>query len=414
MKKIFTLIAMAIMAVGANAQTQWRPTDTAPDAGSTIIDDALLTVKTVFATTNGVIKDESGNVAPVNYAGNAFNNYTQIRVDAAPTADVPTGTNKDGSSPLVITAKKNVDITLYYRRQAADGAYTSNDGKDMKLVDQAAAATAIVAASFDATDIDGSYANATKVYNLEAGKVYTLFARGTTARLYGIDYKEGSGSSEGGSGSVEAGKYYISYNDEPTVTNVTTADMTNTGTATNCATWENGFVIMIMRSDKGFSSGSNITVDGKTYKTIKVSNGAQNKLTLPEGMIAKGITFYSYVNKDAATERDSYWKEIAGTAYDVETSGGIFASYKDFENPDKRTYSFNGDQLNVITFTNTGEQACYVVEIDVEAGSPTTGVKNVETIDAAAEAPAYNLAGQKVNKNFKGVVIQNGKKVVIK
>jgi hypothetical protein len=98
----------------------------------------------------------------------------------------------------------------------------------------------------------------------------------------------------------------------------------------------------------------------------------------------------------------------------VETSGGIFASYKDFENPDKRTYSFNGDQLNEITFTNTGEQACYVVEIDIEAGSPTTGVKNVETIDAAAEAPAYNLAGQKVNKNFKGVVIQNGKKVVIK
>ena len=381
MKKIFTLIAMAIMAVGANAQTQWRPTDTAPDAGSTIIDDALLTVKTVFATTNGVIKDESGNVAPVNYAGNAFNNYTQIRVDAAPNADVPTGTNKDGSTPLVITAKKNVDITLYYRRQAADGAYTSNDGKDMKLVDR---------------------------------KVYTLFARGTTARLYGIDYKEGSGSSEGGSGSVEAGKYYISYNDEPTVTNVTTADMTNTGNATNCATWENGFVIMIMRSDKGFSSGSNITIDGKTYKSIKVSNGAQNKLTLPEGMIAKGITFYSYVNQDAATERDSYCKEIAGTAYDVETSGGIFASYKDFENPDKRTYSFNGDQLNVITFTNTGEQACYVVEIDVEAGSPTTGVKNVEIIDAAAEAPAYNLAGQKVNKNFKGVVIQNGKKVVIK
>jgi hypothetical protein len=29
-----------------------------------------------------------------------------------------------------------------------------------------------------------------------------------------------------------------------------------------------------------------------------------------------------------------------------------------------------------------------------------------------ANAPVYNLAGQKVNKNFKGVVIQNGKKMV--
>ena len=41
-----------------------------------------------------------------------------------------------------------------------------------------------------------------------------------------------------------------------------------------------------------------------------------------------------------------------------------------------------------------------------------TAIKNV---DAAPEnGEAYNLAGQKVSKNFKGIMIQNGKKVVIK
>ena len=40
-----------------------------------------------------------------------------------------------------------------------------------------------------------------------------------------------------------------------------------------------------------------------------------------------------------------------------------------------------------------------------------TAIKNVKA-GVDANAPVYNLAGQKVNKNFKGVVIQNGKKVV--
>ena len=41
------------------------------------------------------------------------------------------------------------------------------------------------------------------------------------------------------------------------------------------------------------------------------------------------------------------------------------------------------------------------------------GIENVnakETLHNAVNAPMYNLAGQQVSKNYKGVVIQNGKK----
>lgn len=43
-----------------------------------------------------------------------------------------------------------------------------------------------------------------------------------------------------------------------------------------------------------------------------------------------------------------------------------------------------------------------------------TGIASIETEKADANAPIYNLAGQKVNKEYKGVVIQNGKKFLRK
>ena len=399
MKKIFTLIAMALMAVGANAES-WRPAETAPAAGSAIIKGDLLKVNTVFETTCGKLLDEGGAPAPVTFAGNTFETYMQIRVDAAPTADNPTGTDKGGSTPLVIVAKKNVDLTVYYRRQAVDGAYPENDGKDMKLIDQANASSAIAAASYEASDIDGSYGNVVKTYNLEEGKTYTLWARGTTGRLYGMDFVEGSGSGSGGSSTAD-GTYYISFDGM---------------SAANKLEYANGFTLQITGNEtKNISNGSKITINGTDYQTMKVSNGAQNTLTLPAGKVANAITFYSYVNKDAATDRDSYWKEVAGVTYDTpDAAGGIFASYKDLDNPDKRTYNFGEGQLNSITFTNTGEQCCYVIEITIATGEPVTGIQTVKAQTIDLNAPVYNLAGQKVNSGFKGIAIVNGKKVVLK
>ena len=410
MKKIFTLIAMATMALGANAQGSWVAPEEAPAAGTSIIKGDLMKVETVFETTCGKILDEDKSPITVTFGGKTFSTYMQVRVDADPTVANPTGTEKAGNTPLVFTAKKNVDITVYYRRQAVDGQYVENNGKDLKLVDQTAPTAPIKGASYESFDIDGSYGNIVRVFNLEEGKTYTLFCRGTTGRLYGIDYQEGTGVDPVEPGTVEDGTYFISYNVEPTLSNVTLEGWKNTGTANNVATWEGGFSIMIMRSDKGMSSGSNITIGGSKYKSIKVSNGAQNTLTLPEGKVAKGITFYSYVNDDKDGWENSYWKEVAGVTYEAST----MASSKDGENPDVREFSFNGDQLNKITFTNSGKQLCYVIKVDIEKGDVITGIKNVKSEAIDLNAPAYNLAGQKVAEGYKGVVIQNGVKRIQK
>jgi hypothetical protein len=51
----------------------------------------------------------------------------------------------------------------------------------------------------------------------------------------------------------------------------------------------------------------------------------------------------------------------------------------------------------------------------VEADFEGTGIEVIKTVaEQNADAPIYNLAGQKVDKGFKGVVIQNGKKMIQK
>ena len=51
----------------------------------------------------------------------------------------------------------------------------------------------------------------------------------------------------------------------------------------------------------------------------------------------------------------------------------------------------------------------YIDNIRLEAiGS--TNIDGIKTTITTNDAPLYNLAGQKVGKNYKGIVIQNGKK----
>lgn len=52
--------------------------------------------------------------------------------------------------------------------------------------------------------------------------------------------------------------------------------------------------------------------------------------------------------------------------------------------------------------------------IPIEAISTTTGINNITTDATLENAPAYNLAGQKVGKEYKGVVIKAGKKFIQK
>lgn len=79
----------------------------------------------------------------------------------------------------------------------------------------------------------------------------------------------------------------------------------------------------------------------------------------------------------------------------------------------KETYNFKnwaGEAEEVVleVAKNTQLRSIVVTYVD------PAGIETVETISVNENAPMYNLAGQLVNKNFKGVVIQNGKKFINK
>lgn len=97
--------------------------------------------------------------------------------------------------------------------------------------------------------------------------------------------------------------------------------------------------------------------------------------------------------------------------------------YKD----DSHEYpSFNGsDEVTFTTKEGVAIQNVGIQYIDQENPAKVsvlgawlvdtpTGISKVENLEVAKDGKCFNLAGQQVGKNYKGVVIKNGKKMVIK
>ena len=179
----------------------------------------------------------------------------------------------------------------------------------------------------------------------------------------------------------------------------------------NSITFEDGAVLTITgNASKNISKGKEITVDGVTRMSLKLSNGAENTFVAPEGKTIAKVTFYSYINKDeGSTDRTSFWGNIDGTVYTAENAQ-ILKSYKDGENPD--IVSFDINRKGQFTFTNSGDQLCYVMDITYVT---TSGIENVTVDDSHRYGDrVYNLQGQRVNANHKGIVIQNRQKRIVK
>ena len=191
--------------------------------------------------------------------------------------------------------------------------------------------------------------------------------------------------------------------------------------SSNSVTCADGAKLAITgNEEKTLSNGNAITVDGTSYKTIKLSNGAQNTFYAPSGKTAVRVTFYSYINHNAEKResnkggskdntgfgyRASYWKEIAGTAYNAETAQ-LFSTFIDgfrqadnsvtlddtaLSNPDALTFDLNA--VSEFTFTNTGEQVCVVMKVayGTVSGGSTEPQTPIITLTADVDGAARNF-----------------------
>lgn len=86
------------------------------------------------------------------------------------------------------------------------------------------------------------------------------------------------------------------------------------------------------------------------------------------------------------------------------------------------TFSFTNNgkfiQFGEGTFTSFGAYATKmdktVLPMLFKMVEGTTGINNIQTTTAVKNNVMYNIAGQRVNKDYKGLVIMNGKKMMVK
>ena len=186
MKTRLTLLAVALFAVCAYAANFWKAAEDTPTAaGTVLVDDDLMTAKTVFATT---LKASNATIA-----GEEFTHYIQVRNAANPSADNPNGTENEGSTSIELNVKKDLTLTFFYRRQSTaqeetGGVYASNDGKDLKIFNKEDFSNLDGELTIDHETEDFKYGFVKKTYQVSPGN-YVVSARGTTIQFFGMTHE---------------------------------------------------------------------------------------------------------------------------------------------------------------------------------------------------------------------------------
>lgn len=142
--------------------------------------------------------------------------------------------------------------------------------------------------------------------------------------------------------------------------------------------------------------------------TIDMTNIEKSTLTF-EQCINK---YFGNVEEEATLwvkEDGGEWNQITLTYPTLPEDG----NWSDFETQTIDLTSYAGKKIKIgFKYTST-EAASGTWEVrNVSITGLATGINKVEAETENVNAPAYNLAGQRVNNPYKGIIIKNGKKYI--
>lgn len=260
-------------------------------------------------------------------------------------------------------------------------------------------------------------------FNVEKDKTYYVFCTGSKLGFYGFIFNEAAatidpattaavkadidaaaGGGEQGGGEQGGGEQGG-------------GETTPTGTVIFSWTPEATTGGTVVASD-GQSVGYDNPVGEVTYKTIRVNgkkadmNTNYIEITLEQALQAGDIiSITAYRNKDTDAQSSLYFLFENGTIVDDEF---IFDNVALGKTPNTHNWtvaeaagSKSFKLSRGIASTNVFITAMSIVR------DAATAIETVKAADAE-NAVIYNLAGQKVDNSFKGVVIKNGKKMIQK
>jgi hypothetical protein len=171
----------------------------------------------------------------------------------------------------------------------------------------------------------------------------------------------------------------------------------------------------------GLTGQSTQASDAGDFKEEKSATSGNVKLTVspsgvktPNRMWKGSLRMYGgTLTVESATETISkIVYAISFDHWDKANSVEVGTLTESTESSGKNTYHFqnwSGSSKKVVL----NVKKAYLRKVIVTT-TTSAGIETVRTIELNAKAPIYNLAGQRVGKDYKGVVIQNGKKFIKK
>ena len=368
MKKIFTLIVMAVMALGANAETLINyPTaqDGITASGSTTFD--AVKIKTNTTSVPGIKFSNSYTT------DNALNdNYAKLEVEGGFKAgDVVTiagafnnsdGTKKSAVDLFVVGAEKAITV-LFTTQQFVNGKLTDDDP-------------------------------VVETYTLEAdAEALYLGRNGNTGTIVTTLKVVRGEESEPEPPTMDGLIDYPTVQDGITVSGSTAFDAVKIKTNTT--------------SVPGIKFSN-------SYTTDNALNDNYAKLEVEGGFKAGDVvTIAGAFNNSDGTKKSAVDLFVVG----AEKAITVLFTTQQFVNgkltdddPVVETYTLEAD-AEALYLGRNGNTGTIVTTLKVVRGG-ATAIKNVKV--QTADGVVYNLAGQKVGNDFKGVVIKEGKKMLQK
>lgn len=163
------------------------------------------------------------------------------------------------------------------------------------------------------------------------------------------------------------------------------------------------------------------TLFNELPEATKTANTSAEKLTITDGeaavptkVIVADLTSNKYLCDLVTVENANIISETSGTYTNQYLTNGtdkvmIYDKFK------TKTSITDGEGLDVTGILVTTKLSGNIIKELAPISAPIpTGINNITTDATLENAPAFNLAGQKVGKAYKGVVIKAGKKFVQK
>ena len=235
---------------------------------------------------------------------------------------------------------------------------------------------------------NGSYNTYTRSFSLPSGATVKAYAERT-----GCTNSSEASQVVGVLPTNKTKTIYLDFND------FTISTYTATG---KTGTDAEGYVLTIGNDSKSWSSnGVKITTPDGVKREFKLSNGAQNTLTIPTGVHVTKFRLYSII-MSADKSLICGWKEVGGTDYQTgdgdykKTPMGSYNNIADYNtNPDVREYDI--DQIGgTITFNNAGTQLSFVIALDIlEDNTTITPANDWSTYVTPTKLDFSDVAGLK-------------------